>query len=100
MVHFSRMQASTSASGRRVGVVVERVGGGDERARGLRGQLGQLAQAAALVAAIGEGGGEIDAAARGGAERAQALDESRREIARRDGDEDLPLARRPASPRS
>ena len=34
-----------------VGVVIERVVGGDERRARLRGELGQLAQAAALVAA-------------------------------------------------
>ena len=79
--------------GAAAGVMIERIGGGDERCAGLRCQLGKLAQAAALVAAIGEGGGEIGAAARGGAERAQALDEGRGEVARWDDDEDLSFAR-------
>ena len=76
------------------GMVVERIGGGDERGTCLGGKLGQFAQPAALVAAIGERGGKIGAAARGGGERAQPLGEGRGERARRDGDEDLPLGRR------
>ena len=74
--------------------MIERVGGGDERGANPRRQLVKLAQAAALVAAIGEGRGEIDAAACGGGEGTQALDVGSGGIARRDGDEDLPFARR------
>ena len=59
-----------------VGVVIERVVGGNERRARLRGELGELAEAPALVAVVGEHGAEIDAAARRGGERAQALGES------------------------
>ena len=60
------------------------------RAR-LRGELGELAEAPALVAVIGEHGAEMDAAARRGGERAQALGKARRDLPRRQDDEDLAL---------
>ena len=54
-----------------VGMVIEHVVGGDERRARLAGELVELAQAPALVAVVGEGGAEIDAAARGGGQRAR-----------------------------
>ncbi len=81
------------------GMVVERIGGGDERGARLGGKLGQLAQPAALVAAIGERRGKIGAAARGRGQRAQPLGEGGVELARRDGDEDLPSAMPRSAPR-
>ena len=76
-----------------IGVVIDDVVGGDERGAHLARERGQLAEPPALVAVVGEHGAEIGAARRGSGERAQALAENRRELPRRDGDEDLAFAR-------
>ena len=75
------------------GVVIERVVGGNERRARLLAELGELAEAPALVAVVGERGAEMDAAARRGGQRAQALGKARRDLPRRQDDEDLALAR-------
>src|SRR6185295_18776544 len=76
------------------GMVVERIGGGDERGLRVGGKLAELAQPAALVAAIGERGGKIGATAGGGGQCTQPLGEGRVELTRGDGDEDLSFGRR------
>ena len=73
------------------GMVIERIVGGNERSAGLGGELGQLAEAPALIAAIAEGGGEIDTAARRSCQTAHAFGEGRRDRPGRNGDEDLAL---------
>ena len=76
------------------GVVVVGIVGGNQRRARLAGELVELAQAPALGAVVGEGGAEMDAAACGGRQRGEALGEIRRDPPRRQGDEDLALARR------
>jgi hypothetical protein len=72
--------------------VIGDIVGGDEGRAHLGREVGQLAQPSAFVAAIGEGGTEMDAAPRGRGQGAELLGELRREISWWQHDEDLPFA--------
>src|SRR5204863_9289058 len=76
-----------------IGMVIDDGVGGDQGGANLAWERGQLAESAALVGVVGEHRAEVGAAWRGSSERAQALAENPRELPRRDGDEDLALAR-------
>ena len=61
MVHFSRMQVSTSCKRPALGRVIEHVVGGDEGNAGARRRVGERGDAGAIVAAIGVPRREIEA---------------------------------------
>ena len=73
-------------------MVIERIGGGEQRRPRPDRELGQLTQTTAFVAAIGKGGRQIDASSRMTSQRVYALLELRCQHARRDDDEDLTFA--------